>query len=393
MGSAEKGRAKVLERDRREVGRVRRTARARREEFHPLGKRFRFCIVARMFVDECTVKLAAGDGGRGCTSFRREKYEPWGGPNGGDGGRGGDVILVGDVNTNNLVDYKYQPHWRGERGEHGQGADCHGKDGKHCILRMPLGTVVIDLATQKPVAEVIADGQQIVLCKGGNGGWGNTHFKTSTNRAPKRANPGHPGEAGEYRLVLKSIADVGLAGFPNAGKSSLTGRITKARPKTAAYPFTTLHPQIGVIEYPDVVNGDKRLLLADVPGLIEGAHENRGLGHRFLRHIERCALLLFMVDMAGTDARDPRDDYKHLLNELKLYDKTMLDKPRLVVANKMDLEASAAWIAKFKKRHKTVDVIEISCATGDGIEKLKKELLKRVAKFRAKEKASRAAAE
>ena len=193
--------------------------------------------------------------------------------------------------------------------------------------------------------------------------------------------------------MLKSIADVGLVGFPNAGKSSLTGRITKARPKTAAYPFTTLHPQIGVIEYPDVVNGDKRLLLADVPGLIEGAHENRGLGHRFLRHIERCALLLFMVDMAGTDARDPRDDYKHLLNELKLYDKTMLDKPRLVVANKMDLEASAAWIAKFKKRHKTVDVIEISCATGDGIEKLKKELLKRVAKFRAKEKASRAAAE
>jgi GTP-binding protein len=341
-----------------------------------------------MFVDECTVKLSAGDGGRGCISFRREKYEPWGGPNGGDGGRGGDVILLGDANTNNLVDYKYQPHWRGERGEHGQGADCHGSDGKPCILKMPLGTVVIDLATGKPVAEVIADGQQIVLCKGGNGGWGNTHFRSSTNRAPKRANPGHPGELGTYRLILKSIADVGLVGFPNAGKSSLTGRITKARPKTAAYPFTTLHPQIGVIEYLDEAKGHQRLLLADVPGLIEGAHEDRGLGHRFLRHIERCALLVFLIDMAGTDARDPRDDYKHLLHELELYGAGLLEKPRLVVANKMDLPEAAAHLAKFKRRFKTAEVLEISCATGDGLEKLKKILLKRVTKFRSKEKAS-----
>jgi GTPase len=345
-----------------------------------------------MFVDECTVKLAAGDGGRGCISFRREKYEPWGGPNGGDGGRGGDVILVGDVNTNNLVDYKYQPHWKGERGEHGQGADCHGRDGKHCVMKMPLGTVVIDLATDKIVAEVIEEGQQIVLCKGGNGGWGNTHFKTSTNRAPKRANPGHDGERGEYRLVLKSIADVGLVGFPNAGKSSLTKAITHARPKTAAYPFTTLHPQIGVIEYPEDRNGSRRLLLADVPGLIEGAHENRGLGHRFLRHIERCAVLLVLLDMAGTDARDPRDDYKHLLHELELYDPALLEKPRIAVANKMDVPAAAANLAKFKRRYKTVDVMEISCATGAGLEPLKKELLKRVTKFRAREKASPATA-
>ena len=342
-----------------------------------------------MFVDECSVKLAAGDGGRGCISFRREKYEPWGGPNGGDGGRGGDVVLLGDVNTNNLVDYKFQPHWRGERGEHGQGADCHGKDGTDCTMRMPLGTVCIDLATGKPVAEIIADGQRVVLCKGGNGGWGNTHFKTSTNRAPKRANPGHLGESGQYRLVLKSIADVGLVGFPNAGKSSLTTRITKARPKTAAYPFTTLHPQIGVIDFPDERRGDRRLLLADVPGLIEGAHENRGLGHRFLRHIERCALLIFIIDMAGADARDPRDDYKHLLNELKLYDKALLDKPRLVVANKMDLPEFAPNLAKFQRRFKTVDVQEISCLSGDGLETLKKELLKRVTKFRAAEKTSR----
>lgn len=345
-----------------------------------------------MFVDECTVKLAAGDGGRGCVSFRREKFEPWGGPNGGDGGRGGDVVLLGDVNTNNLVDYKFQPHWNGERGEHGQGSDCNGRDGKPCILKMPLGTVVIDTATEKPVAEVIEDGQQIVLCKGGNGGWGNTHFKTSTNRAPRRANPGQEGERGVYRLVLKSIADVGLVGFPNAGKSSLTSQITKARPKTAAYPFTTLHPQIGVIEYLDEVKGHRRLLLADVPGLIEGAHENRGLGHRFLRHIERCALLVFLIDMAGTDARDPRDDYKHLVNELGLYDKALLEKPRLVVANKMDLPEAEAHLKAFKRRYKSADVLEISCLTGDGLDRLKKELLKRVTKFRGREKASQAAA-
>ena len=355
----------------------------------PLGKRGAFCIVARMFVDECVVKLQAGDGGRGCISFRREKYEPWGGPNGGDGGRGGDVVLLGDDDTNNLVDYKYQPHWRAERGEHGLGSDQHGKDGAPRLLKMPLGTVVIDEATGKPVAELIEDGQRIVLCKGGNGGWGNTHFKTSTNRAPKRANPGQPGEGGTFRLVLKSIADVGLVGFPNAGKSSLTGQITKARPRTAAYPFTTLHPQIGVIEYRDEVKGHRRLLLADVPGLIEGASENRGLGHRFLKHIERCALLLILVDMAGTDARDPRDDYKNLLRELELYDRTLLKKPRVVAANKMDVPEAKEHLAKFKRRYKTVDVLEISCLTGDGLDRLKKELLKRVTALRGREKVSR----
>jgi GTP-binding protein len=338
-----------------------------------------------MFVDECTVKLAAGDGGRGCVSFRREKYEPWGGPNGGDGGRGGDVVLVGDHDTNNLVDYKYQPHWRAERGEHGLGSDQHGRDGGSCRLRLPLGTVVIDEGTGKVVAEVVGDGVEIVLCKGGNGGWGNTHFRSSTHQAPKRANPGHPGETGTYRLILKSIADIGLVGFPNAGKSSLTNATTKARPKTAAYPFTTLHPQIGVIEYPH----ERRLLLADVPGLIEGASENRGLGHRFLRHIERCALLLILIDMAGTDARDPRNDYKYLLRELKLYDPAMLEKPILVAANKMDVPAAAAHLAKFRRRHPKADILEISCLTGDGLPQLKKELLKRVTNLRRREKRSR----
>ncbi len=344
-----------------------------------------------MFVDECVIKAAAGDGGRGCISFRREKYEPWGGPNGGDGGRGGDIVLVGDHDTNNLVDFKYKAHWKAGRGEHGQGKDCNGKEGADAVLRLPLGTVVTEEATQRVFAEVTEDGQRIVLCKGGNGGWGNTHFKTSTNRAPSRANPGQLGETGVYRLVLKSIADVGLVGFPNAGKSSLTNAITKARPKTAAYPFTTLHPQVGVVELDDATKGNPRFLLADVPGLIEGASENRGLGHRFLRHIERCALLLIIIDMAGTDGRDPRDDYKHLLRELELYDPALLLKPRLVAANKMDLPEAAQHLAKFKRRHK-VGVLELSCLKGTGLTRLKKELLKRVGVLRRKEKESPAAA-
>jgi GTP-binding protein len=327
-----------------------------------------------MFIDECLIKVLAGDGGRGCISFRREKYEPWGGPNGGDGGRGGDVILLGDFNSNNLIDYKYKPHWKAERGEHGMGSDQHGSDGKHCVLRVPLGTIVTDENTGKVVAEVLVDGESIVLCKGGNGGWGNTHFKSSTNRSPKRSNPGHDGEHGNYRLVLKSIADVGLVGFPNAGKSSLTGRITKAHPKTAAYPFTTLHPQIGVIELPKHYD---RLLLADVPGLIEGASENRGLGHRFLRHIERCSVLMFLIDMAGVDGRDPREDYATLLSELKLYDKALLKKPRLVVANKIDLGECAANLVKFRRKYKT-DLVKISCVSGEGLDELKEELYKRV---------------
>jgi len=337
-----------------------------------------------MFVDECVIKAYAGDGGRGCISWRREKYEPFGGPNGGDGGRGGDVVLLGDINTNNLVDFKYQPHWKAERGEHGMGKDCNGREGRPAILKLPLGTVLTNVETSQVVAELTEDGQRLILCKGGNGGWGNIHFKTSTNRAPRRANPGQPGEHGVFRLVLKSIADVGLVGFPNAGKSSLTRALTHARPRTAAYPFTTLHPQIGVMEPPgDTLHGGPRLLLADIPGLIEGASENRGLGHRFLRHIERCKVLLVLLDMAGADGRDPREDYKHLLRELQLYNPALLKKPRMVAANKMDLPEAAGHLAKFKRRHK-LEVIEISCATGDGIEKLRKALFRKVAAAKVK---------
>jgi GTP-binding protein len=327
-----------------------------------------------MFIDECVIKVKAGDGGRGCVSFRREKYEPWGGPNGGDGGKGGDVILMGDHDTNHLIDYKYKPHWNAERGENGQGKDCHGREGKPANLRMPLGTIVLNDDTGDKVAEITEHGQVIVLCAGGNGGWGNPHFKTSTNRAPRNANPGHPGEIGNFRLVLKSIADIGLVGFPNAGKSSLTRKITKARPKAAAYPFTTLHPQIGVIEFPETYD---RLLLADVPGLIAGASDNRGLGHRFLRHIERCTLLMFLLDMAGTDDRDPREDYATLLAELKAYDPKLLKKPRVVVANKVDLPAAKKNLTAFKKKYK-VDILKISCLDGTGLAELQQALRDRV---------------
>src|SRR5688572_7993123 len=285
-----------------------------------------------MFIDEITVTVKAGDGGRGCVSFRREKFEPWGGPNGGDGGRGGDVIIEGDHDVNNLNDYRFRPKWKAGNGDHGRGADQHGLDGKPAVLRVPPGTVVLNPETGEMVAEISQDEQKIVLAKGGNGGWGNTHFKSPTNRTPRRANAGLPGDAGTFQLVLKSIAEVGLVGFPNAGKSSLTNLITRARPKTAAYPFTTLHPQIGIIEYPEE---HERVTLADIPGLIEGAHENKGLGHQFLRHIERCRLLLLIVDMAGIDGRDPGEDYRHLLKELELYDSALLKKPRIVAANKM----------------------------------------------------------
>jgi len=338
-----------------------------------------------MFIDETTIKAKAGDGGKGCVSFRREKFEPWGGPNGGDGGKGGDVILRGDDDQNNLIDFKYKPHWNAERGGHGLGKDCTGHEGKPAILRVPLGTIAYNVETGEIAAEVLEDGQDVVLLKGGKGGFGNTRFKSSVNRAPRQSGPGEPGESGEFRLELKSIADIGLVGFPNAGKSSLTNLITNARPKTAAYPFTTLHPQIGVIDYPADYD---RLVLADIPGLIAGASDGKGLGHRFLRHIERCKILLLILDMAGTDTRDPRDDYKQLLKELEAYDPGLLDKPRLVAANKMDEDAAVENLKKFKKRYSKVELVPISCLSEEGIPKLRKELLKRVRKMRAKEKKS-----
>ncbi len=338
-----------------------------------------FCV---MFVDETKVKVQAGDGGRGCVSFRREKYEAFGGPNGGDGGKGGDVILEGSENENNLTRYRFQPHWNAGRGDHGRGSDQSGAQGKECVLYVPPGTIVVDLATQEVVAEILEHGERKCLLEGGNGGWGNKKFKSSVNRAPRRANPGEPGETGEYKLILKSIADIGLVGYPNAGKSTLTNMITNARPKMAAYPFTTLHPQIGVIEYPELY---ETLELADIPGLIDGASENRGLGHRFLRHIERCFLLTLIIDMSGIDGRDPWDDYDQLIEELGAYDAKLLTKPRIVVGNKMDEDDSLENLERFRKT-RDVMIQPISCLTEEGVPELKEVLWEKVAEAKAMEK-------
>jgi GTP-binding protein len=294
---------------------------------------------------------------------------------------------VGDDNTNNLIDFRFRPQWKAGHGERGQGKDCHGRDGKSVVLKLPLGTVVINKETGLTVAEIITDGQNVILSKGGNGGWGNTRFKSSTNRAPRNANPGQPGENGAYRLVLKSIADVGLVGFPNAGKSSLIARLTNARPRTASYPFTTLHPQIGVCDTSDDPRRPHRLQIADIPGLVAGASEDRGLGHRFLRHIERCRLLVVLLDMAGCDGRKPGDDYATLLRELALYDPALAKKPRVIVANKMDLAGAAANLVRFKRRCRA-RILELSCETGAGIPQLKRELSKRVRAQCAREKES-----
>ncbi|MDR2980699.1 MAG: GTPase ObgE [Puniceicoccales bacterium] len=325
-----------------------------------------------MFVDETTVYLKAGDGGHGCLSFRREKFIPKGGPDGGDGGNGGSIILLCDENEGDLAKYRFQPHWKAKNGEPGAGRNKHGANGANCILTVPPGTQVIDTETDRVVAEVTTHGEEVVLLAGGKGGLGNINFKSSVNQAPRKTTPGKPGGTGTYRLVLKTIADIGLVGFPNAGKSTLTGTLTHARPKVAPYPFTTLHVNVGVIHYNDTY---EKIFLADIPGLIEGAHENRGLGHEFLRHIERCHLLLFLIDMAGTDGRKPIDDYKCLVNELSQYSEILAKKPRIVVANKMDEPQAAKNLVAFKKKYKD-EVLPISCLDGSGLDKMKERLRK-----------------
>lgn len=329
-----------------------------------------------MFVDEVTIQLKAGDGGHGCLSFRRAKYEPKGGPNGGNGGKGGDIILLGDENTADLTDYKFVPHARAQPGENGRGSDQHGAMGANKVLRMPLGTIIINEETDEVAGELTAHGQEILLLLGGRGGVGNRVFKSSVNQAPRQTTAGKKGGEGRFRLVLKTIADIGLVGFPNAGKSSLTGLLTANKPKVGHYPFTTLRPSIGVIDYPDHY---QRLTLADIPGLIEGAHENRGLGHRFLRHIERCNYLLFLLDMAGEDNRDPLDDFAQLLEELGHYDESLLQKPRLVLANKIDEPAALENIKRFKKRFKKEPILPISCLSEEGIAELKEMLRQKLA--------------
>jgi len=336
-----------------------------------------------MFYDEVKVSLKAGDGGDGCFSFRRAKYEPKGGPDGGNGGRGGDVYVVADTNVADLTDYHFKPGWRAKNGEPGRGSDQHGANGEDLVLKLPVGTVIVDRDAGEVLAEVLEHGDKWLLLEGGEGGKGNNEFKSSTNQAPRQYTPGKPGEEGDFRFVIKTIADVGLIGFPNAGKSTLLNMMTNAHPKTGAYPFTTMFPTVGVLEYPGEF---ERITLADIPGLIEGASENRGLGHRFLKHVERCKVLLLMVDMQGTDGREPVADYRVLLNELKLYMPGLTKKPMLVAANKMD-EPDAGENLKHFRRAAKVEPIPISCVSDEGFDALKKALLDEVRRVRASEAA------
>jgi GTP-binding protein len=286
------------------------------------------------FVDEVEIDVAAGNGGAGCASFRREKYIPMGGPDGGDGGRGGNVIAVADAGLNTLIDYRYARRHEAGRGEPGRGSDQFGAAGNDVELRMPVGTIITDLGTDQTVAELLQPDERVVLAKGGDGGFGNLHYKTSTNRSPRQKTPGWPGEQRRLRLELRLLADVGLLGMPNAGKSTLIAAISNARPKIADYPFTTLHPNLGVVR----VGPSRSFVVADIPGLIEGAAEGAGLGHHFLRHLQRTRLLWHVVDVAPIDPSiDPVRQAKAVLAELRKYDEALYRKPRWLVLNKIDM--------------------------------------------------------
>lgn len=324
-----------------------------------------------MFVDEANVYLKAGNGGKGSAGFRREKFIPFGGPDGGDGGSGGNVYALGDENISDLENFMFSPNICAGDGANGAGRQKTGETGKDAILRVPPGTIIINSENDAVVAEVLKHGEKILLLRGGKGGLGNIHFKSSTNRAPRQFTYGSEGEEGEFKLVLKTIADAGMVGYPNAGKSSLVSLITPARPKIGAYPFTTLHVNIGTLEYPEVY---QKLKLADIPGLIDGASDNKGLGHKFLRHIERCKVLVIMIDMEGTDGRKPTDDFKNLMKELELYSPDLVKKPMIVAANKMDEPNAPKNLKSFKRKYPKLDIIPISCLSEEGIEELKNEI-------------------
>ena len=359
-----------------------------------------------MFVDRIKVFAQAGDGGRGCVSFRREKFVPRGGPDGGDGGRGGDIILRADVHTDNLSGLFYEPIIKAKHGGHGLGKKMYGRAAEDKIVKVPVGTIVhrapappvrpvedtgsgfVDFAKEppleeappappentadlsEPIADLAADGEEFVLCAGGRGGKGNVHYKSAKNRAPVQYTEGDEGEQGHFLLELRTMADAALVGYPNAGKSTLLGRLSAAHPKVAPYPFTTLHPIVGVAEF----DGFRRASIADIPGLIEGAHQNVGLGHDFLRHITRCRLLLFVVDVAGSEGRNPIDDIQKLRREIDLYDSRLSDRPWRIVANKVDLPEAAENLAALRARFAKNEVVGISADQGDGITELRERL-------------------
>lgn len=320
------------------------------------------------FVDEVKIRLESGKGGNGCISFRREKYVPRGGPDGGDGGKGGDIYLLASERKHTLLDFRYRHYFKAPAGKHGQGQNRHGRSGKDLVLEVPPGTVVKDMETGEVLADLAQAGQKWLAVAGGAGGKGNARFVTSTRRVPQIAEDGHDGEIRELILELKLLADVGLVGFPNAGKSTLISAISAARPKIADYPFTTLVPQLGVAQYADA----PPFVVADIPGLIAGAHEGAGLGLRFLRHIERTRILVHLIDVSQIDGRDPLRPYRQIERELSSYSKTIQQKQRLIALNKIDLLQSAESLAKLRTAYEQTGypVVEISALRRDGLQEL-----------------------
>jgi GTP-binding protein len=339
------------------------------------------------FVDEAFIDIAAGDGGNGCVSFRHEKYKEFGGPNGGDGGRGGHVFAVADPNLNTLVDFRFSRRHEAKRGEHGMGSDMFGAAADDILLKMPVGTVISDAETGEVLYELLKPGEIVTIAKGGDGGFGNMRFKSAINRAPRQKTPGWPGEKKSLKLELKVLADVGLLGMPNAGKSTLITAVSNARPRIADYPFTTLHPNLGVVR----VAPEQSFVVADLPGLIEGASEGAGLGHQFLRHLQRTRLLWHVVDLAPFDGADPVAQAKAIVAELKKYDPALYEKPRWLVLNKLDMIDTAereARVKDFVKRFKYKGpVFQISALTHEGCQELVKSAYQHIKSLQVAEQA------
>jgi GTP-binding protein len=328
------------------------------------------------FMDEAKIYVRSGRGGKGCVSFRREKFVPRGGPDGGDGGNGGDVVIKAMANKYSLLDHRYKQHYRAKNGQHGRGKNQHGKTAPSLTIPVPIGTVVKNYETDEIMGDLTLDGQEIVVAKGGRGGRGNSHFKTSVNRAPKYAEQGEEGEEKTIKLELKLLADISVIGFPNAGKSTLISKISAARPKIADYPFTTLTPNLGVVSYDE----GKTFVVADVPGLIKGAHAGAGLGVRFLKHIERTKVIIHLIDISPLTKRDPVEDYKILNNELEAYSPDLKKKPQIVALNKIDIKEANEGLVEIRKRFKKigVEVFPISAVTGEGINELIREVARQL---------------
>ncbi|MGD0302812.1 MAG: GTPase ObgE [Bryobacteraceae bacterium] len=330
-----------------------------------------------MFIDEVRIRVKAGDGGNGCLAFRREKYVPRGGPSGGDGGRGGDITMVASVHYNTLLHFRFNPEHTAQRGRHGEGSNRTGREGESIELAVPVGTIVYDADSGELLHDFTRAGDRFLVAKGGRGGRGNQHFATSTHQAPTEHEPGHPGEAKHLRLELKLLADVGLVGFPNAGKSTLISRISAARPKIADYPFTTIEPNLGVVSV-----DDSTFVVADIPGLIEGAHLGHGLGVQFLRHIERTRLLVHLVDVSENTGREPVEDFRVVMQELAGFSESLPKKPMFVVASKIDVAQNPQRIESLRElaASEKLPFFEISSVTGEGIDTLKRAMAQEIAK-------------